>query len=116
MTLGPAFLFLYAIESVKNKVTNWLLVFGRVPFFYYILHLYLIHLIGIVGLVILDEKWQELIMTIDRFKSGYLLNTGFDLWVTYLVWALVIIILYPICKKYMKYKANNKDKWWLSYL
>ena len=116
MTLGPAFLFLYTIESVKNKVTNWLLVFGRVPFFYYIIHLYLIHLIGMVGLVILGENWQELILTVDRFKSGYLFNIGFDLWVTYVVWVLVIIILYPICKKYMQYKANNKDKWWLSYL
>jgi len=116
MTLGPAFLFLYTIESVKNRVTNWLLVFGRVPFFYYILHLYLIHLIGMVGLLILGENWQELIMTVDRFKSGYLLNVGFNLWVTYLVWVIVIIILYPISKKYMMYKANNKDKWWLSYL
>ncbi|BAO74547.1 DUF1624 domain-containing protein [Winogradskyella sp. PG-2] len=116
MTIGPALLFLYAIETVKNKVTNWLLVFGRVPFFYYILHLYLIHLIGLIGLVILGENLQELIMTVNRFKSGYLFNIGFDLWVTYLVWILVIIILYPICKKYMKYKANNKYKWWLSYL
>jgi len=116
MTLGSAFLFLYAVESVKNKVTNWLLVFGRVPFFYYILHLYLIHLIGMVGLVILGENWQELILTVDRFQSGYLFNIGFDLWVTYIVWVLVILILYPICDVYMNYKANNKGKWWLSYL
>ncbi|WP_179346317.1 DUF1624 domain-containing protein [Winogradskyella ursingii] len=116
MTLGPAFLFLYAIESVKNKVTNWLLVFGRVPFFYYIIHLYFIHLIGMVGLIILGENWQELILTVDRFKSGYLFNIGYDLWVSYVVWILTIVILFPICKKYMKYKANNKDKWWLSYL
>lgn len=116
MTLGPALLFLYAIESIKNKVTDSLIVFGRVPFFYYIIHLYFIHLIGIVGLIILGENWQELIMTVDRFKSGYLFNIGFELWVTYLVWFLVIVILYPICKKYMRYKLNNKDKWWLSYL
>ncbi|WP_400080532.1 DUF1624 domain-containing protein [Winogradskyella sp. R77965] len=116
MTLGPALLFLYAIESIKNRFTNIMIVFGRVPFFYYILHLYLIHLIGMVGLVILGENWQELILTVDRFKSGYLFNIGFDLWVSYAVWILVIIILYPICRKYMQYKANNKDKWWLSYL
>ena len=116
MTLGPALLFLYGIESVKNKMTNILIVFGRVPFFYYILHLYLIHLIGMVGLSILGENWQELILTVDRFKSGYLFNIGFDLWVSYLVWTIVILMLYPICKRYMIYKANNKDKWWLSYL
>lgn len=116
MTLGPALLFLYGIESIKNRMTNVLIVFGRVPFFFYILHLYLIHLIGMVGLTILGENWQELILTVDRFKSGYLFNIGFDLWVTYFVWILVIVLLYPICNAYMKYKTNNKDKWWLSYL
>ncbi|MBC2845632.1 DUF1624 domain-containing protein [Winogradskyella flava] len=116
MTIGPALLFLYGIESIKNRMTNVLVVFGRVPFFYYIIHLYLIHLIGMIGLAILGENSQELILTVDRFKSGYLFNIGFDLWVTYVVWAIVIVILYPICKKYMIYKLNNKDKWWLSYL
>ncbi|WP_111683523.1 DUF1624 domain-containing protein [Winogradskyella tangerina] len=116
MTLGPALIFLYAIESVKNKFTNIMVVFGRVPFFYYIIHLYVIHLIGMVGLVILGEDWKELILTVDRFKSGYLFNIGFDLWVSYLVWFVVIILLYPICNRYMKYKLGNKDKWWLSYL
>lgn len=116
MTIGPALLFLYAIESVKNKFTNTMLVFGRVPFFYYILHLYLIHVIGMIGLMILGEDWQELVLTVERFKTGYLFNIGFDLWVSYLVWFLVILILYPICKKYMHYKRDNKDKWWLSYL
>jgi uncharacterized membrane protein len=116
MTIGPALLFLYAIESIKNRFTNIMIVFGRVPFFYYIIHLYLVHLIGLIGLVILGENWNELIMTVDRFKKQYLLDIGFDLWVTYLVWILVIIILYPICKRYMQYKSKNKDKWWLSYL
>ena len=116
MTLGPALLFLYAIESLKNRATNILIVFGRVPFFFYILHLYLIHLIGMIGLEILGENGQELVLTVDRFKKEYLINVGFDLWVTYLVWVLVIVILYPICHIYMKYKTNNKDKWWLSYL
>ncbi len=116
MTLAPALLFLYGIESIKNRFTNIMIVFGRVPFFYYILHLYVIHVIGMIGLVILGEHWQELILTVDRFKAGYLLTIGFDLWVTYVVWLLVIIILYPICNAYMKYKANHKDKWWLSYL
>ncbi|WP_430467710.1 DUF1624 domain-containing protein [Winogradskyella ouciana] len=116
MTLGPSLLFLYAIESVKNKVTDFLIVFGRVPFFYYILHLYLIHIIGMIGLSIQGYDWRELILTPARFMSGYLFDKGFDLWVTYLIWVLVIALLFPICKRYMQYKANNKDKWWLSYL
>ncbi|MDT0557283.1 heparan-alpha-glucosaminide N-acetyltransferase domain-containing protein [Ichthyenterobacterium sp. W332] len=116
MTLGPALLFLNVIESVKNRITSVLVTIGRVPFFYYIIHLYVIHLIGMFGLEFMGENWQELILTVDRFKSGYLFNIGFDLWVTYLVWILVVVLLYPLCKAYMKYKANNRDKWWLSYL
>ncbi|WP_028872785.1 DUF1624 domain-containing protein [Psychroserpens burtonensis] len=116
MTLGPAMLFLYAIESIKNWCTNFLVVIGRVPFFYYIIHLYLVHLIGFIGLSLLGENWKELIFTPQRFNSGFLANKGFDLWVTYVVWIAVVIMLYPLCNMYMKYKANNKNKWWLSYL
>ncbi len=116
MTLGPAILFLYVIESVKNWFTSFLVVIGRVPFFYYILHLYLIHGIGIIGIIVLGEHWKELILTPQRFTGGFLADKGFNLWVTYAVWLLVVAILYPLCKKYMIYKSNNKDKWWLSYL
>lgn len=116
MTIGPALLFLYFTEKVQNKLSKMLVVIGRVPFYYYILHLYIIHLFGFIGLLILGENWKELIYTPKRFMSGYLADKGFDLWVTYLVWLLVIIILYPLCKKYQVYKANNPNKWWLSYL
>ena len=93
-----------------------MVVIGRVPFFYYIIHLYVIHIIGIIGLLIQGLSWKELILTPTRFASGYLSAYGFDLWVTYLVWIAVVVLLYPVCKKYMNYKKNNKDKWWLSYL
>lgn len=116
MTLGPAMILLYLIDSVKNMWTRILVVIGRVPFFYYIIHLYLIHFIGIIGLLILGENWKEMIFTTSRFTSGYLATKGFDLWVTYVVWVIVVVLLYPICKKYMNYKLENKDKWWLSYL
>jgi uncharacterized membrane protein len=116
MTLGPAFLFLYAFESSRNWLTNALVIIGRVPFFFYILHLYIIHIFGVIGLLILGENWRELIETPAHFSSGYLADKGFDLWVTYLVWIFVVLILYPFCKMFMQYKANNKEKWWLSYL
>lgn len=116
MTLGPAMILLYLIDSVKNMWTRILVVIGRVPFFYYIIHLYLIHFIGIIGLLILGENWKEMIFTTSRFTSGFLATKGFDLWVTYVVWVIVVVLLYPICKKYMIYKLENKDKWWLSYL
>ncbi|CAN5453079.1 heparan-alpha-glucosaminide N-acetyltransferase domain-containing protein [soil metagenome] len=116
MTLGPVILLLSFIENIKNKFSKFMLVFGRVPFFYYILHLYLIHALAYVGLAIQGVSLNELILSAERFGSGYLADVGFDLWVVYVVWIAVIILLYPVCKKYMYYKLENKDKWWLSYL
>lgn len=116
MTLGPALLFLYAMESVKNACTRFLVVIGRVPFFYYILHLYLAHVLGFIGLTLMGESWTELIFTTEKLNSGYLADKGFDLWVSYAVWIVVVLLLYPLCKWFMQYKAHHKNKWWLRYL
>lgn len=116
ITLGPAFLFLFLIENIKNKVTNFLLVFGRVPFFYYVMHVFLIHILAIVGLILTAKDWKQMIITKNTLFNGELAGYGYSLLIVYLVWILVVIILYPLCNKYMKYKTNNKDKWWLSYL
>ncbi len=116
ITLGPAFLFLLGIEKVKNKVTNFFLVFGKVPFFYYLVHVFVIHLAAVVGLLITSKDWKVMIFTKDNFFQGQTAGYGYSLWVVYLVWIGVVFLLYPICKKYMTYKTSNKDKWWLSYL
>lgn len=116
ITLGPALLVLYAIENVKNKITDFFLVFGRVPLFYYFLHVLLIHVLAIVGMLIFGGNWQDMILTADVFMNAKLSNYGYSLFVVYLVWIAVIAMLYFPSKKYMLYKTNNKDKWWLSYL
>jgi uncharacterized membrane protein len=116
ITLGPALLFLYATETIKNKFTDFFLVFGRVPFFYYILHLLVIHLFALLGLMITGGDWRIMILTGDVFTSGKLGSYGYPLWVVYLIWIGIVLLLYPLSKRYMTYKANNKDKWWLSYL
>ena len=116
ITIGPALLFLYLIENTKNKITNFFIVFGRVPLFYYFLHVFVIHLFAIIGILIFGGNWQDMILTADVFKNAKLINYGYSLLVVYLVWIGIIILLYPMCKKYMIYKLNNKEKWWLSYL
>lgn len=116
ITLGPALLFLFAIESIKNKVTDFLLVFGRVPLFYYFLHVLVIHSLAIIGILIFGGDWRNMILTAEVFDNARLINYGYPLYIVYLVWITVIAALYLPCKKYMIYKANNKDKWWLSYL
>lgn len=116
ITIGPSLLILYAIETTKNKLTNFFLVFGRVPLFYYFLHVLVIHALAIVGLLIFEGNWQDMILGAESFLSQNLLTYGYSLFVVYVVWICVILMLYPLCKKYMIYKANNRDKWWLSYL
>lgn len=116
ITLGPALLFLYGIETVKNKFTDFFLVFGRVPLFYYFLHIFVIHVLAIIGILIFGGNWQDMILTAEAFQNANLINYGYSLMVVYMVWAGVIILLYFPSKKYMVYKATNKDKWWLSYL
>jgi uncharacterized membrane protein len=116
ITLGPALLFLVAFETTKNKITNFFLVFGRVPLFYYFLHMLVIHVFAIIGMFIFGGNWQDMIVTGKGFMSQKLITYGYSLLVVYLVWIGVVLLLYPFCKKYMHYKANNKEKWWLSYL
>ncbi|MBC8767969.1 DUF1624 domain-containing protein [Arenibacter sp. BSSL-BM3] len=116
ITIGPALLFLYAVENVKNSISNFFMVFGRVPFFYYFLHVLVIHLVAIAGILIFGGNWKDMILTADVFMNEKLATYGYSLWVVYLVWIGIVLALYPLCKKYMVYKLNNRDKWWLSYL
>ncbi len=116
MTLGTALLFLANAEKLKGKVVDFFCTFGRVPFFYYILNLYLIYLVALLFAELSGFGWQA--MTLQRWVTevAALKGFGFPLWVVYAVWVGVILFLYPLCKKFDKYKKAHKEKWWLSYL
>ena len=117
MTIGPALIFLAYTENVKSNVSKIISVYGRVPMFYYLVHIYLIHLLAMVSSEIFTtydwRRWifHEPLWFIQSFK-GY----GYPLVIVYLVWIIVVVALYPLCKRYDTYKQANKDKWWLSYL
>jgi uncharacterized membrane protein len=116
MTLGPAFVFLALTENFKGWLVNFFSTFGRVPFFYYILHLYLIHILALAAAQLTGYGWQVMILADWIGYVPILKGYGFHLWVVYLVWVGVILTLYPLCKKFDRYKSNHKEKWWLSYL
>jgi uncharacterized membrane protein len=116
ITLGPSMLLLYATDNLKNKITNFFVVFGRVPLFYYFLHILIIHLTAMLGLIFIGGNWTDMILNNQIFESGQLAYYGYSLWVVYIIWICIILLLYPLCKWYMKYKSTNRDKWWLSYL
>ena len=116
MTLGGAFLFLANSEKIKGKGVAFFSTFGRVPFFYYILHLYLIHLIALLFAELSGFGWRIMILSDWVTETPTLKGFGFPLWVVYSVWIAVILLLYPLCKKFDTYKQSHREKWWLSYL
>jgi hypothetical protein len=116
ITLGGTLLFLANAEKLKGKLVDFFCVFGRVPFFYYIIHIYLIHIIAALAAYYTGFGWHAL--ATPGFITGVpeLKGYGFNLVTVYLIWIAVVLILYPICKTFDSYKQAHKEKWWLSYL
>jgi len=116
MTIGPALIFLSAGEYFNLKSTNVFVTFGRVPFFFYITHIYLIHAIAMLALIFAGRDWREYILTANAFLSGDLVSFGYGLGIVYLIWTVVLIVLYPLCRWYQRVKENHPSWWWLGYL
>jgi uncharacterized membrane protein len=114
MTLGPAILFLAIIEDVQNRLSNFFIVFGRVPFFYYVVHFYYIHALCVVAFFVFGYTSKDIVpkSTPFLFRPD---DFGFSPPGVYAVWFFVIITLYPIFKWYNKYKSTH-NQWWLSYV
>ena len=116
MTLGPTFLFLAYSENLKGKLVDFFMTLGRVPFFFYIIHLYVIHLLAMLASELTWTGWNTMILKEWVTDVDALVGYGFSLWAVYLIWTFIIILLYPFCKKFDRYKMNHKEKEWLSYL
>jgi len=118
MTLVPALIVLALLEKPLNRLESMIIRIGRVPLFFYILHLFLIHLLAVVAVVLSGRPWTDMISitNINAKDSPWLKGYGFSLAGTYLVWLIVVLMLYPLCKWYDQYKTSYKQKWWLSYI
>ena len=116
MTIGPALIFLSMAELIKYQIAKPVVTFGRVPLFFYIVHLFTIHLLAMFFLAAMGRDWREYILSAQSIRSGRLSDFGLGLEAVYLIWVSVIAMLYPLCRWYQRYKAGNPGKWWLSYL
>ena len=116
MTLGGTLLFLANAEGLKGKIVDYFCTFGRVPFFFYIIHIYFIHFLALFAAEFTGYGWQKMILIKSVTKVEELKGYGFNLIIVYLVWIAVILLLYPLCKKFDRYKQAHKEKWYLSYL
>lgn len=112
LTLGPAILFLALAKNSFRGIGKAIIHIGRVPLFFYLVHIYLIHVLALFAAKFSGYNWSDMVSQkpLTPVINGY----GFSLATVYVVWVIVVLLLYPICKWYDGYKSSHK-KWWLSY-
>jgi uncharacterized membrane protein len=116
MTLGPALLVLGLCARAPGPLGRLLARFGRVPLFFYLVHLPLLHAIA-VAVSWLRHGWSPglleypLFFPAGQLPAGY----GFRLPVVYAIWAASLVPLYLACRWFARVKQGRRD-WWLSYL
>ena len=111
MTLGPAAILCSFADRMRGFFKDMFVMFGRVPFMFYVAHFYLLHLLSLALGAVQGVPVSQLLTFPPFYPGGY----GLPLLGVYAVWALVIALLYPLCKWMADVKARNKS-WWLSYV
>ncbi len=116
MTLGPVMLFLCAVDARTPRWLRPALIFGKVPMFYYLLHIPLIHLIAVVVCYARygHVYWMFESPNLNNFPITPPPGWGYSLPIVYLVWAVVVVTLYPVCRWYAGVRQRRTDAW-LSY-
>jgi uncharacterized membrane protein len=114
MTLGPALIFLSSTEYAQNRFSTILKTFGRVPFFYYVVHIYFMHLIGVILFFAAGYGRNQIVDQNVPFLFRPM-HFGYDLWAVYALWLFIIVSLYWPCKWFNQYKSTHQQ-WWLSYV
>ncbi|MDQ6480295.1 heparan-alpha-glucosaminide N-acetyltransferase domain-containing protein [Dyadobacter sp. LHD-138] len=115
LTLGISFLVMALADGAKNKFVSIISVYGKVPLFYYLLHWYLAHSLMFALMFYQGFTWKDL--PFGPFQFGRPVNgSGVALPYVYMIWAFVIIVLYPLCKWYSGYKSAHREKKWLRYI
>ena len=116
VTLGPHSSCLGCLTAAKptRGLSRILIVFGRVPLFYYLLHIYLIHMLAILAALAFHQPiWHGTVIADFAQKP---LGYGHGLPFVYAVWILAVAILYVPCLWFMKFRSRHRDWAWLSYL
>jgi len=118
MTLGPAILALGLIDRIRAGAANPALIFGRVPLFYFLGHIFVVHLLavaialvryGTAGFLLHEPPSRE------ALSKANPQDFGFGLGGVYLSWLAVVVIMYPLCLWFARLKQRRRD-WWLGYL
>lgn len=114
MTLGPALMALAWLDQSSGRWRQPFLIIGRVPLFYYLLHLPLIHLMAVIfSWLRYGHPVEALYGNPPRPEAPS--DFGYSLPIVYLVWIGIVVMLYPACRWFAGLKKRRKDAW-LSYL
>jgi len=112
MTLGPALAALAWFERLEGPVSRGLVTFGRVPLFFYVVHLYVVHALSVLAGALQGLPLADFLDVWMNYPRG---RFGFGLPVVYVVWAVVVAGLFPACRWFAEVKRTSKAAW-LSYL
>jgi uncharacterized membrane protein len=111
MTLGPGLVALSLFRQAKGRLASVFVTFGRVPFLFYVAHLYLVHSIAVTAGLVQGFPASAMLTYFRDLPKDY----GLGLPVVYLVWLGVVAALYPLCRRYAELKGKRRE-WWMSYL
>jgi uncharacterized membrane protein len=116
LTLGPALIFLWAVDARTPRWLRPASIFGKVPMLYYLLHIPLIHLLALAVCYVRygHVYWMLQSPSLQFFPITKPPGWGYSLPIVYLVWAGVVITLYPVCRWFAGVR-QRRSEWWLSY-
>ncbi|RYY09615.1 MAG: DUF1624 domain-containing protein, partial [Chitinophagaceae bacterium] len=112
--LGMMLVIIALVQNVRTKWISIVCVYGKVPLFYFLVHWYIIHPLVFVMIYLQGFSASDMLFgtNFGRPKIG----SGIGLWQVYLVWVGTVVIMYPLCKWYGRYKEQHKEKKWLRYV
>lgn len=113
LTLGPSIGLLGWLETKKLDRMRFLIVYGKVPLFYFVVHFFIIHTLSIVLLLMDGVSWSA--VNFQNGSGGVMPDHGLPLGMVYVVWLLVVLVMYPLCKWYGGVKNRSAHPIW-SYL
>jgi uncharacterized membrane protein len=111
MTLGPSAILCAVADRITGGFKDGLVIFGRVPFAFYVAHVALIHTLSVLLGLVQGFRLGQMMTIFLFYPGGY----GVSLPAVYVVWAIVIALLFPFCRWVASLKARRRD-WWLSYV
>jgi uncharacterized membrane protein len=111
MTLGPAAILCAFAERCRGPIKDVLVTFGRAPLAFYLAHLYLIHALTPLLGITQGFAAEQFLTHYRFFPQGF----GVGLSGVYVIWVVIVVMLYPLCRWVAAVKARRQD-WWLSYV